>query len=269
MFNTIKRDDKIFQSDAFQKDSLAFCIMESIRINVKKHPTPKIFSNGKDCIIINSDPEHSVIAWTSDDFKAKDELFEFLKNEFHNNTPFKIMSKKNFYDYLVKNHKIPELKVQTLGVYSCRKLNDITYIGHPDQAKSAEVEQVAQMLVNFDHETGENPNAKLSDYLELAQEFVSNPAYRVWRDNDEKIVATATIKINDTTPRISRVYTNREDRGKSYAKMLVHYLTDMAFKNGKNVMLFTDYDYLPSNRCYQAIGFELDCTIVNFVPPLQ
>ena len=78
MFNNIKRDDKIFQSDSYQKDSLAFCIMESIRLNAQKHPTPKIFSNGNDCIIINSDPKQSVIAWTADDFKAKDELFEFI-----------------------------------------------------------------------------------------------------------------------------------------------------------------------------------------------
>ena len=34
----------------------------------------------------------------------------------------------------------------------------------------------------------------------------------------------------------------------------------------KMAMLFTDYDYPPSNRCYQAIGYQLNCTIVNFIP---
>ena len=176
------------------------------------------------------------------------------------------MAKKEFYDFLVKNNKIPELHIQTLGVYSCSKLNDIKYIGHPDQAKPEEVEQVAQMLVNFDRETGENPNSQLQDHLQKASEFISDPAYCVWRDENEKLVAIAVLKINEINPRISWVYTNLQARGKSYAKMLVHYLTAQVLKSGKKSMLFTDFDYEPSNRCYQAVGYQLNCTIVNFEP---
>lgn len=266
MFKKIEQDDSIFQSEEFKKDSLPFCVMEFI-LNAKvKCPTLKIFSNNKNCAIVNSDPEHAVIVWTTDDFKEKAQLYDFIKEEFRTNTPFKIMSKRNFYDYLVEHHIIPELKVQTLGVYTCPQLNDIQYIGHPDQAKPEEIEQVAQMLVNFDKETGENPQAKISDYIETAQEFVSDPAFQVWRNDNEKIVAIASVRINENHPRIGRVYTNNDERGKSYAKMLVHYLTSFALKQGKKTMLFTDYDYQPSNRCYQAVGYKLDCTIVNFIP---
>lgn len=266
MFTSIKRDDNIFQSEYFLKDSLSFCVMESILKDKVKYPTPKVFSNGKDCIIVNSDPEHAVIVWTTDDFKEKAQLYAFIKEEFCNNTPFKIMSKKNFYDYLVENHIIPELHVQTLGVYTCPQLNDIQYIGHPDQAKPEEIEQVAQMMVNFNKETGENPQAKISDYIETAQKFVSDPAFQVWRNDNDKIVAIASIRVNENHPRIGRVYTNTDERGKSYAKMLVHYLTSFALKQSKKTMLFTDYDYQPSNRCYQKVGYELNCTIVNFIP---
>ena len=266
MFAKIERNDKIFQSELFLKDAMAFCVMESIRNDTDKYPTPKIFSNHKDCIIVNSDPKHSVIVWTTDNFEEKDKLYDFINNEFHSNVIFKIMSKKNFYNYLVENHKIPNLHVQTLGVYSCPKLNNLQYIGHPDHTKPEEVEQVAQMLVNFNIETGENPEAKISDYIEQAQEFVSHPMCYIWRNEDEKIVAIANVRINEAYPRIGRVYTKSEERGKSYAKMLVHYLTSLALKKGKTPMLFTDFDYLPSNRCYQAIGYELKCTIVNFMP---
>ncbi|MBP5399484.1 MAG: GNAT family N-acetyltransferase [Alphaproteobacteria bacterium] len=269
MFEKIERDDDIFQSKAFLKDSMAFCLMDSIREDTEKYPEARLFSDGKDCIIVNSDPNHSIIVWTTDNFKAKDELFDFIKQEFKANHPIKIMSKKEFYDYLLENHKIPNLKVQTLGVYSCPKLNDVKYVGHPDNARPEEVEMVAQMLVNFGKETGENPNAQLSDCLKTAQDFVSVPMHCVWRDDEGKMVAIAKLKTNVKYPRISEVYTWPQERGKSYAKMLVHYLTDQALKNGKTPMLFTDYDYEPSNRCYQAIGYELNCTIVNFIPPLQ
>lgn len=176
------------------------------------------------------------------------------------------MSKKNFYDYLVENHEIPASNIQTLGVYLCQKLNDIEYIGHPDHPKDEEIEQVAKMLVNFGIETREDPDAKLSDYIELTNELIADQTLYVWRDQDEKITAVASLKINDKNPRVGRVYTQSQERGKSYAKMLVHYLTSLILNTGKKAVIFTDYDYLPSNRCYQAIGYELNCTIVNFIP---
>ena len=53
---------------------------------------------------------------------------------------------------------------------------------------------------------------------------------------------------------------------KILCQKLVHDLTTQILKSGKKAMLFTDYDYEPSNRCYQAIEYELIGTIVNFIP---
>lgn len=268
MFQKIERDNGIFKSDLFQKDAMAFSIIESILNNPKKYPTPKIFSNALDCAVVNSDSEHAVIVWTADSFQEREKLYDFIKKEFHKNTPFKIMAKKDFYDFLLENNKIPKLPIQTLGVYSCQKLNAVQYVGHPDWAKTEEVPQIAEMLVNFGKETGEGPNLTLTDCIPKALEYVSNPTNYVWRNKDEKIVAIASDRGNDEAySRIGCVYTKRTERGKSYAKMLVHYLTSQLLNSGKKPMLFTDYDYQPSNRCYQAIGYELNCTIVNFVPP--
>ncbi len=268
MFKEIGRDNQIFFSNSFLEDSASFAVMESILSNVEKYPAPKIFSNFKNCVIVNSDPEHAVIVWTTDDFNEKEELYDFIKNEFCSNKIFKIMAKKNFYDALVGSKKIPPLDIQTLGVYSCNKLNDIFYIGHPDQAKENEVEAVAQMVVDFHIETGENTKAKLSDYMAYAQDFVTDPNFKVWRDECEKIVAMANNRINERHPRIGCVFTKKEERGKSYAKMLVHYLTSCTLAQGKTSMLYTNFDYEPSNRCYQAIGYKVKNTIVNFCPPL-
>ena len=196
------------------------------------------------------------------------DCYEFVKKEFATNTPFKIMAKKDFYDYLVETDQIPQLDIQTLGVYSCSKLNDINYAGHPDLAKAEELKQVAQMIADFGKETGENPNCQLASCIEAAQKYSSNPNSLVWRDKNEKIVTIAKIRTDATFSRIGEVFTCPDERGKSYAKMLVHYLTSLAIKNGQKPMLFTDYDYAPSNRCYQAVGYQLNCTIVNFMPPL-
>ena len=125
-------------------------------------------------------------------------------------------------------------------------------------------------MVNFDIETKEDPMAKMSDdYVRLAQKFVSNPLYLVWRDKNEKAVATATLDKSGKYPRIGRVFTDEDERGKAYAKMLVHYLTTEVFKERKVAMLYTDYDSPASNRCYQGVGYKLSRTMVRFVPPIQ
>ena len=280
MFKEIKRDDAIFKSEALLKDEIAYSIMFSILNNAEKYKAPKIFSDGKDCAIINSDPNHAIIVWTADDFQEYGTLYDFIKKEFHSNKPFAIMAKNGLYDYLIGNKIIPELKsetaengrpkLQTLASWSCSKLNDIQYIGHPDQAKPEEVQKVAEMMVNFDVETKEDPMAKMSDdYVRLAQKFVSNPLFLVWRDKNEKAVATAALDMSGEYPRIGRVFTDENERGKAYAKMLVHYLTNQVFKEGKVAMLYTDYDYPSSNRCYQGVGYKLSRTIVKFMPPQQ
>ena len=280
MFKEVKRDDAIFKSEELLRDEIAYSIMFSILNNAEKYKTPKILSDGKDCAIVNSDPNHAIIVWTADDFQDYGRLYDFIKKEFRDNKPYAIMAKNDFYDYLVKNKIIPELKgqqteddrekLQTLGSWSCSKLNDIPYIGHPDQAKPEEVQKVAQMMVSFDVETKEEPHAKISDdYVRLAQKFVSNPLYFVWRDKNEKLVATATLDKSGEYPRIGRVFTDEDERGKAYAKMLVHYLTNEVFKEEKVAMLYTDYDYPSSNRCYQGVGYKLSRTIVKFMPPKQ
>ncbi len=275
MFKEIKRDDAIFKSEALLKDEIAYSVMFSILKEAEKYPATKCFSDGKDCVMINSDPNHAIIVWTAGNFQEYGLLYDFIKNEFRLNKPFMIMAQKDFYDYLVKNQIIPELrgqktedgrdKLQTLGAWSCSKLNDVPYNGHPDQAKPEEVQKVAEMMVDFDVETKEDPNAKMSDdYIKLAQKFVSNPLYFVWRDKNEKVVATATLNVSGKYPRIGRVFTDKDERGKAYAKMLVHYLTAKVLSEGKTAMLYTDYDYAPSNRCYQGVGYQLNRTLVKF-----
>ena len=53
MFKEVKRDDAIFKSEAVLKDEIAYSIMFSILNNAERYKTPKIFSDGKDCTIVN------------------------------------------------------------------------------------------------------------------------------------------------------------------------------------------------------------------------
>ncbi|MDR1693626.1 MAG: GNAT family N-acetyltransferase [Lactobacillaceae bacterium] len=264
MFKTIERNDGIFKSGLFGKDALAFNIMLSIVDNYIKYPNPKIFSNNKDCVIVNSDSEHPVIIWTAASFSDYERLFGFVRNKFSQNHPFKIMSKMNMYDLLKNMNKVDSADVKILGVYKCDRLKDVKYAGYPDNITEAETPIVAEMFSLFSQETGENINSTYEENIKEARSFISNPLSQVWRSPSGRIVAVARIRESEEYGRIGCVLTVPEERGKNYAKMLVHFLTKRIFEMKKQPMLFTDFDYEPSNKCYPAVGYDLVGTVANY-----
>ena len=44
----------------------------------------------------------------------------------------------------------------------------------------------------------------------------------------------------------------------------VYELTKIIIKNGLVPVLSTDYNYIPSNKCYQNIGYQLDDNRCDF-----
>ncbi|MFV0626575.1 MAG: GNAT family N-acetyltransferase [Alphaproteobacteria bacterium] len=264
MLKKIERNDPIFKSELFLKDVVPFNIMISIVESIDKYPTPKIFSNGCDCIIVNSDSEHPVIVWTSDNFDDFGNLFLFIHQEFSENKPLKIISKFNFFEFLKTKNKFSFVDTEELGVYECRKLNNIEYIGFPDNIKKEEVLTVAELLALFGKETGTDKNATTEKYIDLAQEFITSTLNKAWRNKQGKIVALTKLKVSEAYARIGHVITDPKERGKSYAKMLVHFMTNHAKSLGKTPILYTDYNYPASNKCYMAVGYEYLCTIANY-----
>ena len=264
MFKKIARDDKIFKSEHFLQDAIPFNIMISIVEDVKKYPTPKVFSNGTDCIIVCSSPIHPVIVWTYDSFNDYEALFSFIQKEFSENKPFKIMSKFSFYEFLQNKNKVDDEDIRILGTYRLGKLNDIKYVGHPDNITEEESPIVADLWAQFGQETGEDTEATVENCMDDARGFINSPLKKVWRDENNKIVTLAKLGLSEKYARFGHVITAPEERGKSYAKMLVHFFTKYSLTLGKEPMLFTDFEYIPSNKCYTAVGYELVCTIANY-----
>ncbi|MDR2412642.1 MAG: GNAT family N-acetyltransferase [Rickettsiales bacterium] len=264
MIKKIERDDIIFSSTDFMKDALVFNIAISILQDKEKYKSPKCFSDGANCVIVCSDDRHPVIVWTKDSFSDFAGLFDFVRQEFRANNPFNILSKLPFYEFL-KNRGYAD-EAQVLGVYQYdkSKYREIEYLGHPDNIQEKEVGEVAEMLSGFDHETGENTYSTSADRVPDANFYKTSPLAQVWRNAAGKIVATTLIKEIEQYGRIEQVFTKPDERGKQYAKMLVHFMTKRIFDMGKKPMLFTDFNYAPSNKCYTGIGYDLVGTIVSY-----
>ena len=63
---------------------------------------------------------------------------------------------------------------------------------------------------------------------------------------------------------IGLVYTREEYRRRHYAEHLVYHVSRIAMDEGFLPMLYTDADYVASNKCYEKIGFVMRgklCTI--------
>lgn len=260
MFDKIARNDMIFQLPDFLKDAFAFNVMITIVEDTKTYPEIKLFSNHTNCIVVNSDKEHPVIIWTTDDFCDFENLFKFLKKEFMRNYPFKIISKIKPYEFLQSKCK----NVYKVGVYHCDTLQAITYVGHADHIHPDEIEIVADMLRDFGYETGTDTKATQESVLPLAQKFLDDPLHLIWRDTNGKIVSLCRVRETQKYGRPGHIITRPEERGKAYAKMLLHFVTKRIFEIGKTPMLFTDYNYPSSNKCYPKVGYILDDIVMEY-----
>ena len=259
MFHKILPNDPIFKSPAFLKDAIPFNVMTSIIENDIKYPERVIFSDGDKCVVVNSDSKHPVIVWMADDFSPQNypALLDFLMEKFSGNNPLELMSKVGFRDFL-KEHNLTFSTPQAhaLLAYSCTKLITIPYKGTATNITEAEVLEVATCLAEFGMETGTDITATQESKLDTAKDFITSPLHKVWRDEEGKIVAIAKINATEKYGRIGIVYTKKEARGKHYAGMLVHFLTQAILKSGKTPMLFTNADYPPSNKCYRRLGYQ-------------
>lgn len=266
MIHKIPLTHPILNSPLFKKDEIAFNIIPFLIQNQERYPDIRLFSDERDIILLNTDSNHPVIVWTSEQFDNFKMLYDFLIQTFKDNTPIQLMTKKEVYDFFnTQNLILNKNKTDILGAYHCTKVNPIPQIGTLDTAKSEELDIIKNLLLAFDKEAQPNENRPLEYYVKEAQKFIDkSDSYKVWRDETGLITSIGRLEIVDTQARIGRIYTLPNHRGKSYAKMLVQNLTKHALQLNLLPVLYTNFQYEPSNKCYQAIGFELLDTIFTY-----
>lgn len=259
MFKLIKHTHPILKSEKFKKDEISFNILLAIIQDYKKYPDMKCYSDEKDCFLLNTDEKHPVIIWTSSDFNRYEDLYRFLIKTFFYLSPLNLMTNKKCYQFFKSKDSInTSAHIDTAGVYECKKLNPIEFKGQIDVPTPSEKEIIFQMIKDFYYEADQDKGYSDSYYMELSNTFINQPeTHKVWRDETGEIASIGRLQIVDDKARIGRVYTLPEKRGKSYAKMLVYKLTQLAFEKELLPVLYTNFDYEPSNKCYQAIGFKL------------
>lgn len=259
MFKPITNTNKILKSKSFLQDEVAFNIVTKLTKQTTKYPAMKIFSDEENYIILNTDSNHQVIIWTKEWFSNFDKIHNFIKIEFRNNNPLIILSKLVFYDFLKDRGVLNDNNFTNLWSYICHKenLKNIEYFGYADNIQENEIHKVAELKALFYKDTWLKKDVIIEEYLPEAQDFLNSPLHKVWRNPSGQIVSVANIDLMENYAKISTVITDTNQRWKSYAKMLVHYFSKYIFSIKKLPVMYTDFDYEPSNKCYTAIWFQL------------
>lgn len=263
MIKKIDSNNKIFQSDEFQKDKYKFYII----LQNLNSENLVLYSDEENYVLCRSGKEWPTWIWTKDNldvtllpeienaidkyrlefdtrFTCKKELYNLLKNDNY----------KNLGDYYFE-----------MGYLVCNKtIKPKETDGECIKATINDIEVLTNFIYNESKEISDVKDLSMEEAKLKAEEKLKMGTYYVWKNAEGKIVAQASFTIIDGNAKIANVYTLPEERGKAYAANLIYVLTNKVLKEGYRVCLYTDYEYIPSNRAYKNVGYVTEDILINF-----
>ena len=265
MYKVIKPDNKIFESKEFQKDKYKFYIILKILLSSEF----ELYSDEDNYIICRGSKGWPTWIWTKDGFdKLKiGEIEELIKKYLTDNEKDKFTCKKELYDLLVER-KFANLNKDDyfeMGFLICHKT---TKPKKCDGILSKPNEEDRSILEKYWYD--DNIEMGGTDPISMEQskadvdKFLKDENFYILRNSQNKIVCMANYSIAGNQAKLSHVYTPVEERKKGYAANLIYLMTNDLLERGLVPLLYTDYNYIPSNKAYINAGFEDTGILINF-----
>lgn len=261
----INIDNKIFKSEEFLKDKSKFALI----VQNLKSETVLLYSDEENYLICRGAIGWPTWIWTKDNIeidkvKEIEEAMELYLTEAPKD---KFTCKKEFYELLVQD-KFDKLNLDDyfeMGSLSCKKTKTPKLC---DGVIGVPTNEDKDILVEYWYADCQEMNGVDSISLEQAekdvQNFLESGTFYVWRNNAAKIVCMASYKQTAEQARLNHVYTPAEERKKGYAANLIYAMTNDLLDKGLVPLLYTDYNYIPSNKAYINAGYEDTGVLINF-----
>ncbi len=207
--------------------------------------------------------------WTKDNFdKSKIEEIETLIRKYILDIEkTKFTCKKELYDMLLER-KFLELNVDDyfeMGFLICKEAKEPKVC---NLVMELPTEKDKKVLTQYWFDDCNEMNGVDGISMEQAEkdveEYIATKKFYVLKNEDGKIVCMAGYKLIDEQARIGHVYTPKEERKKGYAANLIYQITKEILAKGYVPLLYTDYNYIPSNRAYINAGYEDTGILINF-----
>lgn len=261
----IDANNKIFITDDFQKDKYKF----SLILKNLTSPDLELYSDESDYIICRGSKKWPTWIWTRDNFDISkiSEVEELIKMYLTDNDKDKFTCKKEIYDLLLeRNFEFLNLDDYfEMGFLIC---NETIKPKETDGKLSYPKEDDIEILTKYWYQDSQEINAIDSITLEQAAKdvdgFIKSGNFYVLKNKEGKIVSMAGYSVTDNQAKISHVYTPKEERRKGYAANLIYLITNDILSKGYVPLLYTDYNYIASNKAYKNAGYEDKGILINF-----
>lgn len=260
----INRDHNIFSTPEYQKDRFDFSLINQ---NLTSE-TLDLYSDGKTYIICRGKEGWPTWIWTSEYFSEEKmpEIISEINLFLTDAEKDKFTCKKAFYEMLVKSEyeHLNEEDYFEMGALHCiRPVKPKTCTGNLDSPTESDRED----LIRYWYDDSQEMNGVDPITMEQAQKdvdnFLASDTFFVWRDGG-KIVCMGSYTLVGETARVNHVYTVPDQRGKGYAANLIYDITEGLLSEGITPLLYTDYNYKPSNKAYINAGYIPSAVLINF-----
>lgn len=261
----IDKNSKVFELSEFVKDQYKFNII----FKNLDSPTLELYSDEENYLICRGSVKWPTWIWTKDNFDVSkiDEIEELIRLYLTGEEKTKFTCKKELYDLLV-DRGFKELNLDDyfeMGFLICHETKRPKVCdGILD--KPTEVDR--DVLVKYWFDDNQEMNGVDPITMEQAQkdvdEFIKSDSFYVLRNREGKIVSMASYGITGNQAKLSHVYTPTSERGKGYAANLIYEMTNDLLAKGYIPLLYTDYNYIPSNKAYINAGYEDTGILINF-----
>ncbi len=261
----IDANNKIFYSKEFQKDKYKFFLITQ---NLK-YESVVLYSDEENYVICRGKIGWPTWIWTKDNFditKLK-EIEQAIELYLTDSDKDKFTCKKELYDLLVNTgfDKINSEDYFEMGTLYCKQTKKPKDCDGKISIATIEDKQTLIKYWFDDNQemNGVDPISREQAEIDVQQMLDSNKLY-IWRNSIGKIVCMANYSETDNQAKLSHVYTPINERGKGYAANLIYNMTNDLLAKNLVPLLYTDYNYIPSNKSYINIGYEDTGILINF-----
>lgn len=265
MYKALKPDNMIFKSKEFQKDKYKFNLILKNLSNSEL----ELFSDEDNYIICRGSKKWPTWIWTKDGFDKSviTDIEELIKKYLTNRQKDYFTCKKELYDMLVEINfeNLNRDDYFEMGFLICRQTHKPKEC---DGILTKPTEEDRMVLEKYWYDDCMEMNGTNPITIEQAKQdvdnFLKDDKFYIFRNPQNKIVCIVNYSITDNQAKLSHVYTPVEERRKGYAANLIYLVTNKLLEQGLVPLLYTDYNYFPSNKAYINAGYEDKGILINF-----
>lgn len=250
--------DTFLENSDFQKEKYKYNLLYKMLLS-----KDKLFYSNQEYVLGRSSNKTPTWVWTKDNLSYEKVLeVEELLRKYYLSEETSLTCKKELYEYLKRDFNVRDYF--EMGFLVCHKLKDVKLSdGYMDRPNYSDKTLLAKYWQNSCKEQ-DNLDLTYEECLEEVSNWLNSDTFYVWRNKLGKVVSMANYSVVSNMAKVSHVYTPDEERCKGYCTSLVYELTKKLLEKGLVPLLYTNYNYKPSNHTYKKVGYESEGYLVNF-----